>query len=1231
MALSSQQREVIKRCQKSAIWFMRNFVKIKHPGAGIVPFNPFDYQQNAIRSFRKHRMNIFRKTRQCFTGDQMVWTPDGHKSIDSIRPGDRVWSRIIPVDNWTPDRWSLDPCYIEQFVPATVTEVYINPAAQLCRVVAGRHESITTLDHRYFTQYGEVEAGQLTTDHYLIGMNTDHLDECDMYRVERVDRIGGDSGQLYDLNVEQHHNYVVNGAVVHNCGISKVSGIFALWFALFSSHKTILIVSRKDDDAMSFLAENIKLPFSHLPEWMRELWKPVKDNEHELIFPNGSKIKSLTSHPDVLRSNASSLNIIDEAAFIQDMDAMWAAGRPCVRGDTLIQTDNGLIEISKLCTGAVGQFNDISTSVSTDDGFRVATAGYNSGPSDTKIIRTASGSEIECTPHHKLRVIDHTGDYVWRPAADLMPGSIIVTKPGTFSGAKQYLSDGRELTVEFAEILGLYVGDGTVYSNRPKRLKIHCDKQDADLCDYAVTSLNRMGFQSIAYKEMARTTVNCRINSAELIDLMKSSDLIAKNSPHDAVIPPSIMQSQQEICCAFLRGLFEADGTCYQTSTSFKIFFTSVSVKLATQVQVLLHSLGILTTKRTIKPGPGHFGKSDSYSVSVSDTDSKYKFRDLIGFISARKKVILASLAETQSLRKLAHPILIAEFAQAVKQAILAGDTTRKCTDKRLLNVYRLIRTGMIRLDVARSLTAEFNLSTRLSQYLQRGFAFDVVTDVFDGHCQTYDLSVPTNNTYLANGAISHNTLQHGGSVICISTTCGVGNWYWNTWTDAEAGANNFNPLMVNWWDMKWSIEYRDSLSGQMTKIAPTDGILPTAKGTFGIHPQYGQIELRPEIYGPYWSPWLEAQYRDLQEKGEAWKFEQEVLASFIGSGNTVLPKSVLIYTGNTVNDNYEIVTGPQLYVHPVSGNQEHIDFTPAEPGEGLLIWRKPVTATPDRIMGGRLLQAGRKAHSYVMGIDTATGKGRDWHGLEVFDIDEREQVAEGMFHCLPAVFKKIIDRVGRWYNTALTNIERNNGGDQIIDDLNTDFSYPRMWRQSQFNGKTVSVGQYGFFTSTASKPALNKCLLDYIRDQDGAGFRIYSRRLWKQMQIYVRKRDRAGRDTGKTEAEAGAGNHDDLIIATGLALIAAPDSYAADIGGVMPFTARELTSLPADMVKVQARQKELMEKGGVVMPMTYGGDDPELTAQEELAHFTAQLGGLPTLGAMRDRIAIVNRKKHQL
>lgn len=639
MIITSQHEQIIKRCQSSVVWFLRNYGKLKHPSAGILPFTPFSYQRNAIKCFRKYRLNIFRKCRQA--------------------------------------------------------------------------------------------------------------------------------------------------------GASKIAGAFALWFAMFHNHKTILIVSRKDDDAMGFLRDQIVFLYQNLPDWMKEIWKLVKENEHEIMFPNGSRIRSLTSHPDVLRSNTSSLNIIDEAAFIQGMDAMWAGGWP---------------------------------------------------------------------------------------------------------------------------------------------------------------------------------------------------------------------------------------------------------------------------------------------------------------------------------------------------------------------------------------------------------------------------------------------TLQHGGNVIVISTTNGVGNWYWSTCTEAEAGVNQFNPIVINWWDMDWEIEYIDPISREHRRIAPRDEIR--------------KCVTKEEIvkYGPYWSPWLEEQYKALQNKGEAWKFEQEVLASFVGSGNTVLPKEVLAHLASNVAEPEQRVRGVQTYVHPVTGDVEELSFDFNEPEQGLWIWSKPVVARPEKRRGNEIIEHSSPAHPYVMGIDTATGKGKDYHAIQVFDVYTREQVAEFMARCLPRELVKYIDRIGRWYNSALAVVERNNGGDIIIDELRYNVMYPRLWRRKEINDKpqqggrgkrrarALKVSPYGFSTSNASKPTLNQFLLNCIRDNNDDGYRVYSRRLLKQFNTYVRKRDRLGHDTSKTEAEDGVGNFDDLVIATALALLGTSDSFIVDAGNLTPFggnaTFKSQTgpTILSDEQSVNL-QEDWASKGGstMLMPMALAPSDlPETAAQRVLDSYTIQLGGIP-------------------
>lgn len=1080
MILTQSQREVIRRCRQSVTWFLRSFGKVKHPSAGIIPFDTFSYQRHAIKCFRKYRMNIFRKCRQA--------------------------------------------------------------------------------------------------------------------------------------------------------GISKISGAFAAWFALFNSNKTILIVSRTDEDAMNFLRENILFIYNNLPDWMRELWKPVKQNEHEIVFPNGSRIRSLTSHPDVLRSNSSSLNIIDEIAFIQNADVMWAGGWSCAIGTTLVQTDDGLIPLQELTSGGQPWVN-IDKNVCTDEGYKRSDRGFVNGVSDTKIVKTYLGYQFEGTPKHRLKVIDSDGVCDWRTLDNVGIGDIIVSLPGQFKGNRKALITGYELGPEFAEILGLYCGDGTINLDRPKRFKIVFDPQDVKTCDLIVNQFNGLGFglPTNAYREDGNATVDFRINSAPFIELMHDNGLVCKTKPQDATIPPVILQSDKEVLCAFLRGLFDSDGWCYKSGATLRLGFSTTSDRLSEQVHVALHALGIIARRQYVtEHSDDRYSDEPYWRVEVWDAASKMKFRELIGFISNRKRECLDQYDGHLNHAEINHRGLVERFANAALECMLNGNTFRACTDRRKWNLYRIRRSGVVRLQLVKELATEFNLNDMLSTYVLQGLVFDIVESISDGRAETFDISVPDNSTYIANGFVSHNTLQHGGNVICISTTNGLGGWYWSTMTDAEAGVNQFNPIVVNWWDMDWVVEYTDPLSLQHMRIAPLDG-KQDCKMQFIDHPKYGRLCLDPNKYGPYWSPWLEEQYRALSDQGESWKFEQEVLASFVGSGNTVLSKEAIAHVSLTVRDPESKVTGVQQYVHPVTGEHDELSFDFVNNDEGLWIWAKPVTATKDKYRGKELIERGRKAHSYVMGVDIASGQAKDYSTIEVFDIDTMEQVAEFMARVLPREFIKFIDRIGRYYNTALTVVERNNGGNIIIDQLRHDIMYPNLWRKKDINDKPMTgrnrrramkVGEYGYTTSQSSKATINKVLTDNIRDKsdNGEGYKILSKRLLKQLSIYVRKRDRAGRDTMKTEAEEGSGNHDDLVMATGLALIAAVDAVTVNPANLAPTpSSADFTSMSGPLIlsdtDLVAVHKGLAEKGGpgLLIPLSVSPDaSPEVAAQMQLEAFTLQLGGIP-------------------
>jgi len=54
----------IVRCGKDPVYFSNNYAKISHPMHGLIPFDMYGFQEEALKDFKKHRFNIILKARQ---------------------------------------------------------------------------------------------------------------------------------------------------------------------------------------------------------------------------------------------------------------------------------------------------------------------------------------------------------------------------------------------------------------------------------------------------------------------------------------------------------------------------------------------------------------------------------------------------------------------------------------------------------------------------------------------------------------------------------------------------------------------------------------------------------------------------------------------------------------------------------------------------------------------------------------------------------------------------------------------------------------------------------------------------------------------------------------------------------------------------------------------------------------------------------------------------------------
>jgi len=110
-------------------------------------------------------------------------------------------------------------------------------------------------------------------------------------------------------------------------GCTTISAAYALWMCVFREHKTIVFLSVGDTESTEIL-DRIKIMFDELPQFLKP--KILQENMHNLKLSTGSVIKSRPSGKQSGRSLAGSFLFIDEAAFIEHIDSIWAAVYPII-------------------------------------------------------------------------------------------------------------------------------------------------------------------------------------------------------------------------------------------------------------------------------------------------------------------------------------------------------------------------------------------------------------------------------------------------------------------------------------------------------------------------------------------------------------------------------------------------------------------------------------------------------------------------------------------------------------------------------------------------------------------------------------------------------------------------------------------------------------------------------------------------------------------------------------
>ncbi len=126
-------------------------------------------------------------------------------------------------------------------------------------------------------------------------------------------------------------------------GLSTLTAAYSVWLTLFQKDKRVLVIATKLDVAQNFI-NKVKTILSYLPKWMI-LVDTITNNKQLIEFSHGSSIKAIPTSDDAGRSEALSLLIVDEAAFVRNFDTIWTGIYPTLTTGgraIVLSTPNGV-------------------------------------------------------------------------------------------------------------------------------------------------------------------------------------------------------------------------------------------------------------------------------------------------------------------------------------------------------------------------------------------------------------------------------------------------------------------------------------------------------------------------------------------------------------------------------------------------------------------------------------------------------------------------------------------------------------------------------------------------------------------------------------------------------------------------------------------------------------------------------------------------------------------------
>src|SRR5579859_2514363 len=371
--------------------------------------------------------------------------------------------------------------------------------------------------------------------------------------------------------------------------------------------------------------------------------------------------------------------VLGQGNFGSQDDDPPAAMRYCVTGDTLVVTDNGLIPINQISQPGV---EDVSVRILSKDGqTNTASKWWDCGAFPTWSVRTQRGYEVTGTANHPLLVaVPHDADgritLAWKTIAELAVGDYVVLDrsanlwpeqpvdlhpfhPSVLpkSRVKQHTLP-EKLDEDLAFILGALLAEGTFRDQGIEFTNTHGDFAENFIQAwkrvFPTCRLHIFEREPVSYGK--KPFLQIQVVSHHVKAFIQSLGLSGRSAQRQ--IPEAILRSPRNVAAAFLRGLFEGDGSVEQSGRSLlRINLTASNRDMLRQVQTLLLRFGIVASVNNDRTRQIH-------RLLISGRDNLTLFANEIGFTSEVKSKALATILALHTSKVLSRTDYIPYLAK---------------------------------------------------------------------------------------------------------------------------------------------------------------------------------------------------------------------------------------------------------------------------------------------------------------------------------------------------------------------------------------------------------------------------------------------------------------------------------------------------------------------------------------------------------------------------------------